>query len=347
MGTDNAGMELIASGLQFPEGPIWLRDGRILVVEIKTGTLAAVSPDGTVERVATTGGGPERRGRRPRRQGLRLQQRRLRVVRASTASSPRGRSRPTTSAAASSASTSTPARSRTSTPRSTATRCAARTTSCSTPTGGFYFTDLGKSRAREVDKAGVYYADAATARRSASSPTGSTTPTASPCPRTAATSTSPRRSPGACGRGTIAVAGRARPPATPGGHGTLLYSFDGYQLLDSMAVDGAGNVCVATLHHGCRERRRRPTASCSTSTRCPEPDPLVTNVCFGGDGYETAFVTSSGRGLLYKMDVAARRPPPALRALTDEPAAPSSWPVRPASSATPRSSSFARSAAGT
>ena len=30
----------------------------MLVVEIKSGTLAAVSPDGTVERVATTGGGP-------------------------------------------------------------------------------------------------------------------------------------------------------------------------------------------------------------------------------------------------------------------------------------------------
>ena len=51
-------MTLIAEGLQFPEGPIWLKDGRVLVVEIKSGTLAAVSPDGTVERVATTGGGP-------------------------------------------------------------------------------------------------------------------------------------------------------------------------------------------------------------------------------------------------------------------------------------------------
>src|SRR4051812_50177932 len=51
-------MKLIADGLQFPEGPIWLKDGRVLVVEIKSGTLAAVSPDGTVERVATTGGGP-------------------------------------------------------------------------------------------------------------------------------------------------------------------------------------------------------------------------------------------------------------------------------------------------
>ena len=34
----------------------------------------------------------------------------------------------------------------------------------------------------------------------------------------------------------------------------------------------------------------------------PEPDPFVTNVCFGGDDHRTAFVTSSGRGLLYRMD---------------------------------------------
>ena len=34
----------------------------------------------------------------------------------------------------------------------------------------------------------------------------------------------------------------------------------------------------------------------------PEPDTFVTNVCFGGDGYRTAFITSSGRGLLYSME---------------------------------------------
>ena len=54
-------------------------------------------------------------------------------------------------------------------------------------------------------------------------------------------------------------------------------------------------------------RRSRRTASSSTST-VPEYDPFVTNVCFGGDGYRTAYVTSSGRGLLYNMDAAA---PPA------------------------------------
>ena len=51
-------MREIASGLHFPEGPVALADGSVLVVEIQSGTLARVGPDGSVERVADTGGGP-------------------------------------------------------------------------------------------------------------------------------------------------------------------------------------------------------------------------------------------------------------------------------------------------
>ena len=48
----------VASGLEFPEGPIAMSDGSVLVVEIKRGTLTRVRPDGAVEIVAETGGGP-------------------------------------------------------------------------------------------------------------------------------------------------------------------------------------------------------------------------------------------------------------------------------------------------
>ena len=51
-------MQEITSGLQFPEGPIAMNDGSVLVVEIKRGTLTRVTPDGTKEVVAETGGGP-------------------------------------------------------------------------------------------------------------------------------------------------------------------------------------------------------------------------------------------------------------------------------------------------
>jgi gluconolactonase len=53
-----AGVREIASGLQFPEGPVALSDGSVVVVEIKGGAVTRVGPDGSVDVVARTGGGP-------------------------------------------------------------------------------------------------------------------------------------------------------------------------------------------------------------------------------------------------------------------------------------------------
>ena len=51
-------MEEIASGLEFPEGPIAMDDGSVILVEIKRGTLTRVQPDGSTEIIAELGGGP-------------------------------------------------------------------------------------------------------------------------------------------------------------------------------------------------------------------------------------------------------------------------------------------------
>src|SRR5579883_1644531 len=48
----------IASGLRFPEGPVALPDGSVLVVEIARGTLTRVARDGRISVVAALGGGP-------------------------------------------------------------------------------------------------------------------------------------------------------------------------------------------------------------------------------------------------------------------------------------------------
>ncbi len=50
--------KVVATGLKFPEGPIALDDGSILIVEIARGTLSRILPDGTISVVAETGGGP-------------------------------------------------------------------------------------------------------------------------------------------------------------------------------------------------------------------------------------------------------------------------------------------------
>src|SRR5688572_15160323 len=47
-----------ATGLQFPEGPIALSDGSVLVVEIASGALIRIQPSGDTGVVAKLGGGP-------------------------------------------------------------------------------------------------------------------------------------------------------------------------------------------------------------------------------------------------------------------------------------------------
>ena len=51
-------MEVIATGLAFPEGPVVMDDGSVILVEIQRGTLTRVSPSGDVNVIADLGGGP-------------------------------------------------------------------------------------------------------------------------------------------------------------------------------------------------------------------------------------------------------------------------------------------------
>jgi gluconolactonase len=48
----------LASGLEFPEGPVVLPDGSIAVCEIQGQRITRVAPDGTKDLIAETGGGP-------------------------------------------------------------------------------------------------------------------------------------------------------------------------------------------------------------------------------------------------------------------------------------------------
>src|SRR3954467_8875647 len=48
----------LAEGLEFPEGPVAMADGSVVLVEIAAGTLTRIAPDGTKTVVARPGGGP-------------------------------------------------------------------------------------------------------------------------------------------------------------------------------------------------------------------------------------------------------------------------------------------------
>ena len=87
-------------------------------------------------------------------------------------------------------------------------------------------------------------------------------------------------------------------PLAPGG-ATLLAGLPGFQLLDSLAIDADGNVCVATLVNG-------GITVLSTFGEVLEHvatgDPLTTNICFGGRDGRTAFITCSGTGRLVAVE---------------------------------------------
>jgi gluconolactonase len=81
--------------------------------------------------------------------------------------------------------------------------------------------------------------------------------------------------------------------------GKLLYGAPGYRLFDSMAVDGDGWVCQATLIEG---GITQISPDAKTVEAISLSDPMITNICFGGPDRRTAFITCSGTGHLIAVD---------------------------------------------
>jgi gluconolactonase len=91
-----------------------------------------------------------------------------------------------------------------------------------------------------------------------------------------------------------------------GSGGTLLAGLAGFQLFDSLAVDGEGNIVVGTLVNG---GLTIVAPDGSSVDHMPLPDFMVTNVCFGGDDLRTAYATCSATGTI----VAFEWPRPGLK----------------------------------
>ena len=63
-------IEIVAEGLQFPEGPVAMPDGSVILVEIKRQTLTRVSPGGGKQIIASLPGGPNGAALGPDGRGL-------------------------------------------------------------------------------------------------------------------------------------------------------------------------------------------------------------------------------------------------------------------------------------
>ncbi|HEY3143332.1 MAG TPA: SMP-30/gluconolactonase/LRE family protein, partial [Acidimicrobiales bacterium] len=166
--------------------------------------------------------------------------------------------------------------------------------------GGFWFTDHGVRQERTSDRTGLHYArsDGSSCEELVfplDAPNGVGLSPDEMVLYAAETHT------GRVWAWDLVGPGELGPPdpmrLEPGGR--LLAGLPGLQLLDSLAVDAEGWVCVGTLVNG------GITAISPDGERLehtPLPDPLVTNICFGGADMTTAYATLSSTGRLLTFD---------------------------------------------
>lgn len=291
-------MRTIATGLRFPEGPIAMPDGTVVLVEIERGTLTRISPDGRIEVIAKLGGGPNGAAIGPdgavyvcNNGGLRWQDDRNGLRPVGQADDYSGGRIERVDLA---------------TGAVRVLYMHAENGPLKGPNdivfdraGGMWFTDLGKTRERDMDRGGVYYAaaDGSQIREviyPMLTPNGiGLSPDES---RLYVAETHTGRL-WAFDLDAPGVVQRRKFPSPNGGE--LVAGLPGYQLFDSLAVDAEGNICVATLFNGgitviAPDGRR--------IEHVPMPDLYTTNICFGGPELRTAFMTLSLSGRLVAVD---------------------------------------------
>jgi gluconolactonase len=289
----------ITTGLRFPEGPIAMPDGSVLVVEIEGARLIRVLPDGTKQVAAELGGGPNGAAVGPdgkcyvcNNGGFNW------IHEADGFARPHGRADAYGGGAIQRVDLATG-------------EVEALYTHCGDDPlmgpndvvfdgkGGFWFTDHGKSYDRLMDRGALFYAavDGSFIKEVAFplitpngvglSPDGNTLYASET--ETGRVWSWPILGPGELGK---------EPWPSPNG-GKFIGGPTGYQRFDSMAVEANGNICVATL------------VNAGISVFSPDggliefheaPEPYCTNIAFGGPDMKTAYITLSGFGRLVAMD---------------------------------------------
>ncbi len=285
---------IVAEGLQFPEGPVWLEDGSVLVVEIAAGRITRVKMDGTVQTIATPGGGPNGAAIGPdgklyvcnnggfawsRDMGLLIPGHqaddyaggRIEVIDIHSGKVERLYDQ-------------------------------VEGHPLSGPNdivfdahGGFYFTDLGKIRDHETDHGGLFYGrtDGSPAVRVAY-PAGACNGVGlSPDGNTVYVALTAER---ALLAFDVLEPGKVAPGMLPALPGRVVASFPARQMLDSLAMMADGHIAVATLVDGAGIADVDPATGAIINH--PFPDLLTTNIAFAGADMCDAVITLSTTGKL-------------------------------------------------
>ena len=288
-------IRILATGFGFPEGPVVMPDGSVILTEIRNNRCSRVTPDGRVSLFSAAGGGPNGLAAGPDGALYLCNNGGSRYVEGlSMGQGPH------------------PDYKFGSTQRLDRATGAATTLyiecdghKLSAPNdlvfdkaGGFYFTDLGKRYARHRDHGGLYYA----------LPDGSKIVCLA----------YPMLSANGCGLSpdgrTLYVADTegarlwafdVEGPgvlAKPKGHaphsGRVIAGLPGSARFDSLAVMASGNITVATLTTG-MITEISPAGAIVREVKMPDIYP--TNICFGGSDMRTAYITLSDSGRLATM----------------------------------------------
>lgn len=295
-----AGMRIIAEGLRFPEGPVAMADGSIILTEIERGRITRIAPDGTKSVVATPGGGPNGLAIGPdgklyccNNGGFNWNETGGYLAPHGIADDYSGGRIERIDMATGEVELLY---------RSGDFGCTLRGPNdiVFDGHGGFWFTDHGKVdyAARCHDIVGIFYAKADGSHLEevifpsyhpngiGLSPDGKRLYAAETytCRLTAF---------------NVIAPGKVDDAAGPGGPGIPLYRPAGYKFFDSLGVEECGNICVATI------------GECGISVVSPEgelvefvatDDIFTTNICWGGPDMKTAYVTLSGSGRLAAID---------------------------------------------
>jgi len=289
----------ITRGLRFPEGPVAMPDGSVLLVEIERRTLSRVTPDGKIHVVANLGGGPNGAAMGPggkiyvtNNGGLEFVERPGRLF-------PVAQSRDYTNGLIQVVDPET-GKFDTLYDACDGRKLRGPNDLVFDRAGGFWFTDLGKTRERDSDRGAVYYAKAdgssiVEAIFPLERPNGIGL---SPDERTLYVVETPTAR---CWAFTLSGPGQIESANGPyrGEKGRVVVGLGGYQMLDSLAVDSEGHIAVATLITGAVSDIWPDGSRVDQYTL---PDMMVTNVCFGGRELRTAFATLSMGGTLVSFE---------------------------------------------
>ena len=293
----------ITSGLRFPEGPVVLPDGSIVVVEIEGARLVRCTLDGRQDVVAELGGGPNGAALGPNETVYVCNNGGFNWITDTDFDSggylrPHGKADDYRNAGIQRVDLNTG-------------RVEMLYTHCDgnpimgpndivfDGQGGFYFTDHGKSYDRLMDRGAVFYAaEDGSAIREVVFPM--ITPNGVGLSPDGKTLYASETETGRLWAWPIASPGEVIKQAWPSpAGGRFIGGPTGYQRFDSMAIEESGNICVASL------------VSAGISVFSPEggliefheaPEPYCTNIAFGGPDMRTAYITLSGFGTLVAVD---------------------------------------------